>query len=163
MIQTCRWRKRLRGLFKLGCLTGGNKKLEWDCEFYKYHAMKRIYLIAALVLTFGFSIHAAATPPSFTGNWTCVHGGQKIPGALTQRGTQLEGYCIYPGGKRATFQAIVKGNTMSGTLQVDKNTQRMITATISGDTMRGNWSARGSSGGGPWNATRSASRKEVKK
>lgn len=77
--------------------------------------------------------------------------------SITQRGTKVDGYCIYPGGKRASFQGTVKGNTLSGTLQVDRNTQRTITATISGDTMRGNWSARGS-GGGPWSAKRSDAR-----
>lgn len=115
--------------------------------------MKRPFFISGLALALGLGAHAAPAPANFNGNWNCVYNGKNIPGALTQRGTQLQGYCIYPGGNRATFQGTVNGNTLSGTLYVDRNTQRTISATLSGNTMRGNWSTRGS-GGGPWSATR---------
>ncbi|MEI7733236.1 MAG: hypothetical protein WCO56_26935 [Verrucomicrobiota bacterium] len=115
--------------------------------------MIKIFLIAGLIAAVGVGVYAATPPPNFNGTWTCMHGSQKIPGALTQHGTQVEGYCTYPNGKRASFQGTIKGNTMSGTLQVDKNTQRTVTATLTGDSMSGTWSARGSAGG-PWKATR---------
>jgi hypothetical protein len=133
------------------CRTSKFPSHEW------INAMKQIFVIAGLVLAVGFGSHAATPPPDFSGKWTCAHGQDQIPGALTQRGTQVQGYCMYPNGKRALFQGTIKDNTLYGTLQVDPRTQRTITATISVDTMRGNWSARGG-GGGSWTAKRSDSR-----
>lgn len=116
--------------------------------------MKNLTLIAGLALAFGLTLQAGAPTTDYSGNWTCMHGRQKIPGGLTQRGNNLDGYCIYPDGKRATFTGKINGNKFTGTLQVDKNTQRAITGTISGNSMEGTWKAKGNAGGGPWKATR---------
>jgi hypothetical protein len=151
----------------MGLLVLSNRHTSGRSNFVAYpptfmpsiiNSVKQVSLIARLaLLALGFGAYAAAPTPDFNGNWTCLHGRQKIPGALTQRGAQVDGFCIYPDGKRASFKGTVKGSTLSGTLYVDKNTERTITATLSGNTMRGNWKARGS-GGGPWNATRSEAR-----
>lgn len=121
--------------------------------------MKQIFAIVGMILAVGVGSHAAPPPANFSGKWTCVHGRDEIPGVLIQRGTQVQGYCAYPDGKRALFQGMIKGNTLVGTLQVDRKTQRGITATLTGDTLSGTWSARsGGGGGGPWTASRSDSR-----
>lgn len=113
----------------------------------------RIALLAA-TLTLAFAVEvSAAAPSNFNGNWTAIYNGKTIPGALTQRGTQLQGYCIYPNGNRATFQGTVNGNTLSGVLNVDRKTRWTVNATLSGNAMRGTWSS-GSGKGTPWTATR---------
>ncbi len=112
-------------------------------------------LLAVIVFT-GLTALGATTIPDFSGKWVCMHGKQKIPGAMTQRGQQVDGYCIYPDGKRASFKGTVSGNTLTGTLSVDKNTTRTVTGTLTGDILKGSWSS--GSRGGPWTATRSDSR-----
>lgn len=114
--------------------------------------MKRALFIACLaVFVTGAS---AAAPTSFNGNWTTIYNGKTIPGALTQAGTRLQGYCIYPGGKRATFQGTANGNTLSGTLYVDQKTRWAVNATLSGNSMSGTWSSAGGGKGTPWTSTR---------
>ena len=87
---------------------------------------------------------------NFGGNWLCVYGKDRIPGALTQRGSQLTGHCIYPGNKRATFSGTVSGNALSGTLDVPHQKNRWrIQATLNGNAMSGTWQ-----GSNKWTATR---------
>jgi hypothetical protein len=114
--------------------------------------MKRTLFIAGLALAFVTHAHAAA-PANFNGSWTANYQGKTIPGALQQQGNQLQGYCIYPGGKRATFQGTANGNTLSGTLYVDQKTQWTVNATLSGNSMSGTWS-RGNGKGTPGSATK---------
>ena len=92
----------------------------------------------------------AGSASDFSGNWVCEHGNDTIPGALTQRGSQLTGHCIYPGNNRATFSGTVDGNTFSGTLDVPhQKRQWPIKATLNGNTMAGTWG-----GNNKWTATR---------
>ncbi|NCO43391.1 MAG: hypothetical protein GW892_32380 [Armatimonadetes bacterium] len=87
---------------------------------------------------------------NFSGNWTCVYGNDTIPGALQQNGSQLTGYCLYPGNNRATFSGTVTGNTLSGTLDVPhQKARRSIVATLNGNSMEGTWD-----GNSKWSATR---------
>jgi hypothetical protein len=95
----------------------------------------------------------ARASAAFTGNWSCVYNGTAIPGVLTQNGAQIDGYCIYPGGKRAPFRGTATGSSLTGTLSVDARTQWAINATLAGNTMQGTWGT-GSGRGTAWSATR---------